>query len=62
MITREKLEHHIKHLQEQHDILDKDIADLYKNHADEYQIEKMKKQKLNLRDDIERLKQQIKNM
>lgn len=59
MLTREKLQHHINHLQEQHDSLDKKIQDLYFHHADDFKVEELKKQKLNLKDDIERLRRQM---
>ncbi len=61
MLTREKLEHHIKHLQEQHDVLDKEIQELYKQHEEEFKLEKLKKQKLNIKDDIERIKRQLRD-
>jgi hypothetical protein len=59
MITKEKLENHIKHLQEKHDILDKEIKDAYMDNVGDLEIEKMKKQKLKLRDEIESCKKQI---
>jgi hypothetical protein len=59
MLDRQKLENHIKHLQEQHDRLDREIKELYEHHTDDFKIEAMKKQKLNIRDDIERIKRQI---
>lgn len=62
MLDRQKLEHHIKHLQEQHDMLDKEIKELYNHHTDDFKVEKLKKQKLNIRDDIERIKRQISNL
>ena len=62
MLDRQKLEHHIKHLQEQHDRLDREIKELYDHHTDDFKVESLKKQKLNIKDDIERLKKQIANM
>lgn len=59
MLTREKLEHHISHLQELHDKLDKEITEKYRQHENEFELEKLKKQKLNLKDDIENLRRQI---
>ena len=59
MITKEKLEHHIKALQEKHDILDKEIKDAYMDNVSDILIEKMKKQKLKLRDEIESCKKRI---
>ena len=54
MLDRQKLEHHIKHLQEQHDRLDREIKELYDHHTDDFKVESLKKQKLNIKDDIER--------
>jgi hypothetical protein len=59
MITREKLQNHIKHLQEKHDILDKEIKDAYMDNVGDLEIEKMKKQKLKMKDEIESCKKQI---
>ena len=59
MITKEKLENHIKHLQEKHDILDKEIKDAYMDNVGDLEVEKMKKQKLKYKDEIESCKKQI---
>ena len=59
MITREKLEHHIKALQEKHDLLDKDVRNAYMDSVGDLEIEKMKKQKLKLKDEIESCKKKI---
>ena len=59
MITKEKLEHHQKALQEKHDILDKEIRDAFVDNVGDLEIEKMKKQKLRLRDEIESCKKRI---
>lgn len=62
MITKEKLEHHIAHLQEKHDQLDADIIKLEAQHTDHLKVETMKKLKLHARDEIEKFKLQLKNM
>jgi uncharacterized protein YdcH (DUF465 family) len=59
MITKEKLEHHMKALQEKHDILDKEIKDAYMDNVGDVEVEKMKKQKLKMKDEIESCKKQI---
>jgi uncharacterized protein YdcH (DUF465 family) len=59
MITKEKLEHHMDALQEKHDILDKEIKDAYMDNVGDLEIEKMKKQKLKLKDEIESCKRKI---
>jgi hypothetical protein len=53
MITKEKLEHHIKHLQEKHDALDKEIQMLHGLHENDFKLENLKKIKLHLKDEIE---------
>ena len=59
MITREKLENHMIVLQEKHDLLDKEIRDAYMDNVGDLEVEKMKKQKLRLKDEIESCKKQI---
>jgi hypothetical protein len=59
MITKEKLEHHMDALQEKHDLLDKEIKDAYMDNVGDLEIEKMKKQKLKYKDEIESCKKQI---
>jgi uncharacterized protein YdcH (DUF465 family) len=59
MITKEKLEHHMDALQEKHDILDKEIKDAYMDNVGDVEVEKMKKQKLKLKDEIELCKRKI---
>jgi uncharacterized protein YdcH (DUF465 family) len=62
MITKEKLEHHIKALQEKHDILDKEIKDAYMDNVGDVVVEKMKKQKLKMKDEIESCKRKIEGL
>ena len=50
-----KVEHHIKHLQEKHDDLDKRI----RPETADYIVRVLKKEKLQLKDEIERLKTKI---
>jgi hypothetical protein len=56
MITREKLENHIKALQEKHDILDKEIWELDCRYDESIECHDLKKKKLKLRDEIEQCK------
>jgi len=58
-MIKEKLERHMHALQEKHDILDKEIRDAYMDNVGDLEIEKMKKQKLRLKDEIESCKKQI---
>ena len=62
MTTREKLIHHIEHLKEKHDNLDKQIKELYEHHTDDFKVEDLKKQKLKLRDEIEQTNKKINNI
>ena len=52
----------MKALQEKHDILDKEIKDAYMDNVSDLIVEKMKKEKLKLKDEIESLKKKIKEM
>jgi hypothetical protein len=58
-MIKEKIERHMHALQEKHDILDKEIRDAYMDNVGDLEIEKMKKQKLRLKDEIESCKKQI---
>lgn len=56
MLTKEKLQHHINHLQEKHDELDKRIRD---EHQPEYIQTVLKKEKLHLKDEIVTLREKM---
>jgi len=58
-MIKEKIERHMHALKEKHDILDKEIKDAYMDNVGDLEIEKMKKQKLRLKDEIESCKKQI---
>ena len=58
MITREKLEHHISHLEEKVKALKADCKEAFAQGSD-IEWEKLKKQKLRLKDEIEQCKKQI---
>ncbi len=62
MTTREKLIHHVEHLKEKHDNLDKRIKELYEHHTDEFKVEDLKKQKLKIKDEIEQTNRKINNI
>lgn len=55
-MLREKIEHHIKHLQEKHEELDKRIA---LDKEPEYILTVLKKEKLQLKDEIARFKNKL---
>ena len=50
---KDKIEHHIKHLQEKHDELDRRIV---ADKEPEYIISVLKKEKLQYKDEIERMR------
>ena len=54
-----KIEHRIKHLQKQHDNLDKQIQEEEAHHGNCAAISVLKKNKLKLKDEIEGFKKQI---
>ena len=55
-----KMEHHIKVLEDKHKSLNKTIDNLEKlGNFSDFQIEVMKKQRLQLKDQIERYKKQL---
>lgn len=59
MLTKEKLEKHISHLQEKHDELDKRIA---LDMEPEYIIRVLKKEKLEMKDEIRTCQQKLSNL
>jgi len=60
MSTLDSLTHHKEVLEQRHRLLDKVICDLYTQNSDDVLIHTMKKEKLQLRDDIESIKTKIK--
>lgn len=58
----EKLQHHVNHLQQQHDDLDKQIQTDFTNYENDGKLTDLKKKKLHLRDEIELFKKQIKEL
>lgn len=59
MITKEKIQNHIKHLQEKHDALDKQIITEENQYGNHERIIELKKEKLHLKDEISQLKAKI---
>lgn len=59
MLTKEKLEHHISHLEEKVERLKKEVNDAYMNSVSDLEVEKLKKQKLKLKDEIEDCKRKL---
>jgi len=58
-MDKTSLEHHIKHLEEQHRDIDKQIQKDYKQYGDDRLVNTLKKKKLHLKDEIEHFKRQI---
>jgi len=53
------LEHHVKHLEEQHRELDQKIKTEYIKYGNDSLVNSMKKQKLHLKDEIENFRKQL---
>lgn len=58
MLTKEKLQHHISHLQEKHDELEKRLE----KDPPEYISAVLKKEKLQLKDEIENCKRKVNSL
>lgn len=58
MITKEKLEHHISHLEEKLEVLKAEVDEAYMRGSD-IKWHDLKKKKLKLRDEIEACKKQL---
>lgn len=59
MLTKEKLQNHISHLEEQHRTLDKEITELDCHWDESVECHNLKKKKLRLKDEIEKCKKQL---
>jgi len=59
IMNREKIENHIKHLQQRHDELDRLIQEEYNRYQDDSLLLNLKKEKLALKDDIEKFKKDL---
>lgn len=58
-MNREKLEHHISHLQELHTILDKEIDSKMRSGLfEDSELEDLKKKRLNIKDQITRFQRE----
>lgn len=61
MITKEKLEHHISHLEDKLKQLRAEVKEAYARGCD-IEWENLKKQKLKVKDEIEQCKEKITNL
>ena len=59
MLTKEKIEHHIDHLKEQHAEIDKKLKEQIDHYGNQSKIVELKKQKLELKDQIQLMKVKI---
>lgn len=59
MMTKQKLENHISHLEEQHRVLDKEIIERDCHYDESIECTKLKKKKLYIKDQIKKYKKKI---
>lgn len=59
MSNREKLEHHLKHLEERHAELEKKITDGYTHYLDDEHLGKIKHEKLDVKREIAKIQKQL---
>jgi hypothetical protein len=58
-MNKEKLQHHLKHLEERHAELEKKIKDGYSHYLDDMHLGKIKHEKLGLKRDISKTLKQL---
>ena len=58
-MNKEKLQHHLKHLQERHAELEKKIKDGYSHYLDDMHLGKIKHEKLGIKRDIAQIEKQL---
>jgi hypothetical protein len=59
IMNKTSIEHHIKHLEEQHRELDQKIKIEYIKYGNDSLVNSMKKQKLHLKDEIQNFRKQL---
>lgn len=59
MSSKEKLEHHLKHLEERHAELEKKIKDGYSHYLDDEHLGKIKHEKLGVKREIVQVEKQL---
>ena len=59
IMNKISIEHHIKHLEEQHRELDQKIKTEYIKYGNDSLVNSMKKQKLHLKDEIQNFRKQL---
>lgn len=58
-MDKTSLEHHIKHLEQQHRDIDKQINEDYRQYGEDRLVTTLKKKKLHLKDEIEMFRKQL---
>ena len=58
-MNKEKLQHHLKHLEDRHAELEKKIKDGYSHYLDDIHLGKIKHEKLGVKRDIENTKKKL---
>ena len=58
-MNKEKLQHHLKHLEERHSELEKKIKDGYSHYLDDMYLGKIKHEKLGIKRDIGKTLKQL---
>ena len=58
-MNKEKLQHHLKHLEERHAGLEKKIKDGYSHYLDDEHLGKIKHEKLGVKREITKIKKQL---
>ena len=58
-MNKEKLQHHLKHLEERHSELEKKIKDGYSHYLDDMHLSKIKHEKLGIKRDIGKTLKQL---
>ena len=58
-MNKEKLQHHLKHLEERHSELEKKIKDGYSHYLDDEHLGKIKHEKLGVKREIVQIEKQL---
>ena len=58
-MNKDKLQHHLKHLQERHSKLEKKIKDGYTHYLDDEHLGKIKHEKLGVKREITQIEKQL---
>lgn len=58
-MNKVKMQHHIAHLEQLHDSVDKQIQKIYREYGNDVAVQQLKKKKLKLKDEIESCKKEL---